>query len=190
MKQVYTIMTIILCTTSFCLSSNTASAQDKTYSIGERGPAGGWIFYDKGSKTDGWQYLEAAPEDIGDEIGWYAKKYIDMKPTFASIGSGKANTNLIIKTYGDGKYAARICVDYTNGGKNDWFLPSREERDLMFTVLMDKGISNFKGSKQHYWSSTEDMDRVALLKSFYAGNRCYSFDVELPKKRVRAIRAF
>ncbi|MBU4502161.1 MAG: PEGA domain-containing protein [Nanoarchaeota archaeon] len=29
--------------------------------IGRTGPAGGYIFYDKGNYSDGWQYLEAAP---------------------------------------------------------------------------------------------------------------------------------
>ncbi len=32
--------------------------------VGEIGPAGDYIFYDKGSFSDGWQYLEAAPSDI------------------------------------------------------------------------------------------------------------------------------
>jgi hypothetical protein len=30
------------------------------------GPAGGFIFYDKGGYSDGWRYLEAAPEDAGE----------------------------------------------------------------------------------------------------------------------------
>lgn len=29
-----------------------------------RGPAGGYVFYDKGEYSDGWRYLEAAPVDI------------------------------------------------------------------------------------------------------------------------------
>ena len=46
----------------------TACKQDqepeKEYTIGDTGPAGGIIFYDKGNKTDGWRYLEAAPADL------------------------------------------------------------------------------------------------------------------------------
>jgi TolB-like protein len=31
-----------------------------TYKIGDRGPSGGWVFYDKGVVSAGWRYLEAA----------------------------------------------------------------------------------------------------------------------------------
>ena len=33
--------------------------------VGDKGPAGGYIFYDKKFVSDGWRYLEAAP------YGWY-----------------------------------------------------------------------------------------------------------------------
>jgi len=35
--------------------------ENGTYSLRDIGPAGGYIFYDKGSYSNGWRYLEAAP---------------------------------------------------------------------------------------------------------------------------------
>ena len=34
------------------------------YRIGDRGPSGGYIFYDKGNYDNGWRYQEAAPHDV------------------------------------------------------------------------------------------------------------------------------
>ena len=35
-----------------------------TYNIGDIGPAGGYLFYDKKNQGGGWRYLEAAPADL------------------------------------------------------------------------------------------------------------------------------
>lgn len=48
------------------------------YRIGGRGPAGGFIIFDKGEYSDGWRYLEAAPRDL---------IVVDGKPTVASCSS-------------------------------------------------------------------------------------------------------
>ncbi|GHU30912.1 hypothetical protein FACS1894172_04920 [Spirochaetia bacterium] len=40
--------------------SSTRSS-NKVYKIGDTGPAGGLIFYNKGDYSDGWRYLKAAP---------------------------------------------------------------------------------------------------------------------------------
>lgn len=40
------------------------------YRVGDRGPAGGWVFYDKGSTSEGWRYLEAAPSDLDEMLRW------------------------------------------------------------------------------------------------------------------------
>lgn len=39
---------------------------NQVYQIGETGPAGGTIFYDKGSYSNGWRYMEVAPSHQGD----------------------------------------------------------------------------------------------------------------------------
>ena len=133
----------------------------KVYPVGSRGPAGGWIFYDKGNNSDGWRYLEAAPEDLCASIRWNNGKEIDRdtgkliitEATETAPGTGNNNTKKIIKTFGDGKYAAKLCQEYRGGGKNDWFLPSKDELDLMFKNLHSRKIGNF--SDFYYWSSSE-----------------------------------
>jgi transcriptional regulator with XRE-family HTH domain len=45
--------------------STQAQTQTHLYKIGDTGPAGGLIFYDKGNNIGGWRYLEAAPADLG-----------------------------------------------------------------------------------------------------------------------------
>jgi len=53
------------------LFTTCASAQgSRSYKVGETGPAGGIVFYDKGDNTDGWRYLEAAPPDFEFEANW------------------------------------------------------------------------------------------------------------------------
>lgn len=49
--------------------------------------------------------------------------------------------------------AKKQCDNYTGGGFTDWYLPSKEELNLIFTNLMQKGLGNFRAD--WYWSSTE-----------------------------------
>jgi len=118
-----------------------------TYKIGDTGPAGGIIFYDKGNNSGGWRYLEAAPSDLG-KAQWQSNS-TDMSGTKENIGSGKQNTQLI----GDSGRAALLCQQYNRGGYQDWFLPSKAELDLMYINLKMKNLGNF--SDDRYWSSTQ-----------------------------------
>lgn len=40
-----------------------------TYKIGDRGPAGGYVFYDKGKYENGWRYMEVTPNDVRGSSG-------------------------------------------------------------------------------------------------------------------------
>jgi len=119
----------------------------KEYKIGDTGPAGGIVFYDKGNNFDGWRYLEVAPANLGNAQWQSAPK--DVKETKDTIGSGKQNTQLI----GDDSRAALLCQQYSLGGFRDWFLPSKAELDLMYINLKMKDLGNF--SDGWYWSSSD-----------------------------------
>lgn len=50
---------------------------------GDIGPAGGWVYYDKGSYSDGWRYLEASPGDLS--LDW-TSDYIDTSTHVVTNG--------------------------------------------------------------------------------------------------------
>jgi hypothetical protein len=157
----------------------------KVYKIGDKGPAGGLVFYDKGSASDGWRYLEAAPSDQGVNVQWYKNKNIHIK-TSTDIGTGKANTDAIIAAQGTGTYAAALCRNLNLGGYTDWFLPSRDELKLMYVNLKLKGLGGFSGA--WFWSSSQFTSRTAWGQEFSDG---YQYDDgKYTKDSVRACRAF
>ena len=81
-------------------------SQRRVYAIGDNGPAGGLVFYDKGVFSDGWRYLEAAPGDQASSIQWLNTKFQIAGAEKTGIGAGKANTATIISSQGKGYYAA------------------------------------------------------------------------------------
>jgi len=124
-----------------------SSGVGRTYKIGETGPAGGTIFYDKGYISDGWRYLEAAPagtEFFHELIGFFSG---EVSSTEKKVGSGKQNTQYIVEKLdksGKGKYLAQRCVEMDINGYKDWFLPSIDELGLMYKNLKQKGLGGFK----------------------------------------------
>jgi hypothetical protein len=160
------------------------------YNIGEIGPAGGWIFYvNPNYETDGWRYLEAAPSDQSWGILWDYGKDVATGATAIAVGTGQANTQTIVKIQGTGSYAAQLCNDLTQGDYSDWFLPSKDELNLMYENLqVSAGLGGF--SSGYYWSSSEVDTNSAWIQSFgYDGYQVSSHKVS-KFIRVRAVRAF
>ena len=121
-----------------------AAIEKGEYNIGDTGPAGGLIFYvNPNYETDGWRYLEAAPSDQSTEILWDYGRDVATGATATVVGTGQANTQTIVKVLGAGSYAAQLCNDLTQGGYSDWFLPSKDELDLMYENLYLKGLGGF-----------------------------------------------
>ncbi len=167
------------------------------YIIGDIGPAGGYIFYDKGSYSDGWRYLEAAP--AGNE--WRAKVWggygTEVGGTGTAVGTGASNTEKIVAKFGNAEpyernidYAAKLCADLvvTKGGVtyDDWFLPSRDELNLMYQNLKKNNLGGF--SEDNYWSSSEYYAYFAWYQHFSDGNQ--DGNDRYRSSRVRPVRAF
>ena len=140
-----------------------AATPASTYKIGDTGPAGGLIFYDKGNNTGDWRYLEVALEDVGTER-WGSRMITGASA--AEIGTGRRNTR-VLAGYPEGK-AAQLCQSYSHEGYNDWYLPSKDELNLMYTNLERRGIGNFNLSG-FYWSSTEINDACVWIQRFSDG---------------------
>ena len=111
----------VLCSMSF---GGIDDLLGKFYVIGDIGPAGGFVFYDCDADNDlgnadgltssecGWRYLEAAPTDLGGvyPFGYYRSSsgsnlYVGTK---TAIGTGKANTEALVKAMGESAYTYRF----------------------------------------------------------------------------------
>jgi len=174
------------------------------YKIGDIGPAGGIIFHDKGNARGGWRCLEAAPSNQCDGVPLWLNiddVNIDTK-TGTTIGTGRANTAAIIAAQRLGSYAAALCRGLAINGFTDWFLPSKDELNLMYTKLKKAGLGGFGGS--WFWSSSQNNSAVVffaqILFDGQGRNNAWNQDFSDGKQKsfsnrsitysVRACRAF
>ena len=136
--------------------------------------------------------LIAAPGDQGNWIYWYNNySYSITGATATALGTGNANTNLIVANQGTGSYAARICYDLVLEGYSDWYLPSKDELNLLYINLCANGLGGFvttPSADAYYWSSSETSNYNAWRAIFsngsqYASNKGQPFN-------VRAVRSF
>ena len=158
-----------------------------TLSVGQAGPGGGIVFFNKGNSTGGWQYLETATSDQSTASAWGCVG-TSIPGTQLAVGSGEANTSLIVAGCSEASFAAKLCNDLVSGGQTDWFLPSRDELNLMYKNLHTNNQGNFNTSSV-YWSSTENDGNSAWGFYFGAGYAYYYYDEDGPNY-VRAVRAF
>lgn len=176
--------------------------EKKTYTIGERGPAGGYVFYDKGSYSDGWRYMEIAPEEAEfDYMAWGAGGIV-IGETSVDIGSGLENTKLIVSILGSadpksGKpYPALLCDQMAYDDFTDWFLPSLEELKALYKALVVTQMGDFpveSNKLKPYWSSSEDNASGTGAFAFYLlthSGDTSSASKDFPGNAVRPARRF
>ena len=107
-----------------------------------------------------------------------------------AIGMGMANTNQVharLTTAGSAAtntYAAGIAFAFTNNGKTDWHLPSKDELNQLYTQRAKVG--GF--SAGWYWSSSESWTSFAWAQRFSDGTQGES--TKNSTFNVRPVRAF
>jgi len=141
---------------------------------------------DPGYVTGEQHGLIAATANQSGGIQWYNGNYVVTGATGTAIGTGLANTDLII-TEQDATatdYAAGLARAYAGGGYNDWFLPSKDELDKLY--LNKVAIGGF--TSNDYWSSSENNKKRAWKQNFNNGNQ--KKNNKNNNKRVRAVRSF
>ena len=217
----------------------------KEYEVGDKGPSGGYIFYDCDADNDtgnndglissecGWRYLETAPADLkiidgiitvdpdapgyssGDHYfvsGYYriSEDNLFVNGTVAfnaedctgtKLGAGEINTVLLVSAMGDvtfsgkngeettSQYAAKLCLDLVYNGFDDWFLPSKDELNLLYTNK--NAITGF--CDFFYWSSSEGVrnsgDAASIWVQKFSDGRQADYDRD-NTLCIRPVRSF
>ncbi len=141
---------------------------------------GGIIFYVDNTGVHG---LIAATTDQSLGATWGCSPN-SIPGTALAIGSGQANTTLIVSGCSSPGIAASICDDLVLNDYSDWFLPSEDELNQMY--LQKAAIGGF--ASYYYWSSSEYSGGIAWCQHFFNGSQAgvgkgSTFN-------VRAVRAF
>ena len=152
----------------------------KVRSIGDNGPAGGKVFYVTDAGLHG---LEAAPADQSSGAAWGCIGNAISGADGTAVGTGAANTADIVAGCAEANTAAKIADAYALNGYTDWFLPSKDELNLLYQ--QKSVVGGF--ATNYYWSSSEGGSYDAWYQYFGDGYQGYGKDLTLP---VRAVRAF
>ena len=114
-----------------------------------------------------------------------------------SSWDGLSNSNAIVGQAGHTSSASALCLNSTNGGQSDWYLPSIQELNMLWNnyYTVARSLTQISGATQlqldYYWSSTEYVNNSAWAFTLGLGgagvrtkysNNAYFY--------VRAVRAF
>ncbi len=143
--------------------------------------AGGYVFYNDG---EGGGLVSAKVNATS--RSWSNITATAVGTTGFDVGTGPSNTASIMAQPGHTGSAALVCSDYSDGIYSDWFLPSMDELNLMYSHLKQNGYGGFLDC--HYWSSTEQDATQAWWRSFGTDGMNYS-DKSM-NRCIRAVRAF
>jgi hypothetical protein len=148
---------------------------------------GGLIFYV--NETDGTGLVAAPSDQANIDIGravWGCYGTLIDGADGVAIGTGAQNTLDILAGCNETGTAAKICADLVLNEKEDWFLPSKDELNAIYTKLYLNGFGGF--ALNVYWSSTENANGGAWGQGFANGTQ--TTNGKSYATYVRAVRAF
>ncbi|MDG2138751.1 MAG: DUF1566 domain-containing protein [Flavobacteriales bacterium] len=143
---------------------------------------GGIIFYLDGNGGG----LMAAPSDQG-YVAWGCQGTL-IGTTGSAIGTGNQNTIDIEAGCTSTGTAADICANLTLEGHSDWFLPSKDELNLMRSNIYGDGNIGGFNNGTGYWCSTEKGHSSAYMIYFNTGS--VISQAKNNNYKVRAMRTF
>ena len=174
----------------------------------------GWYKGDSDSAGSYPEYFGSSPNYSDPHFQWGAKGYLgDLPANGTEVGDGEINTANIVSYHdslgtlypdkgeyytnptayseqNDGKVAAKVCAEYSvdiDGiTYDDWFLPSKDELNLMYENLKLYSLGNF--SSQTYWCSSNNGYGV-YFQYFRNGDNTDLYD-ESVDLSIRPVRAF
>jgi hypothetical protein len=124
-------------------------------------------------------FVQAA--DNATSVAWNNGK----KVTSYSKTNGIVNTDKIVTMQNTGTTAAQVCADLVADGYSNWYLPSKNELNYLYT---NKGsVGGF--TSNYYWSSTEDVNDTtkAFVQQFGNGSTTTLAKTQTTAK-VRCVR--
>jgi hypothetical protein len=128
--------------------------------------------------------LIAAVADQSSGIQWYNGTDLTGMPSSTGLGTGNSNTNAIVTAQGAGSYAAKICYDLVEGGYSDWYLPSKDELNILY---LNRAVIGGFGNNI-YWASCSPFFGAVWVHNFSNGFQ-FNSTSSFPRS-VRAIRSF
>ena len=127
----------------------------------------------------------AAPDPGAAWCAQSATGFGSRLPTSTAIGTGRANTGIIVEACGTDSAAGRAAA-YRGGGKSDWFLPSKEELNQLWS---SKAVVSGLGDGT-FWSSSQNAGFTvsAWCQTFANGTQGDNYKDD--GGQVRPVRAF
>jgi hypothetical protein len=172
-----------------------------THYIGEE--FGGGVIFHLWLDANGVEHgLIVDKTDLSTAQVWSNVDNTEIGASAQSSWDGVGNSNAIVGQAGHTSSAAALCLNSTNSGYNDWYLPSIDELERLYNNRLEvnatlRGISgavelkrfNLSGGGVYYWSSTENSAYTAGRFNFGNGD-AYSNGSKNDTSYVRAVRAF